>query len=73
MAEGLLARAGSAGEVQPTHNGLVSEIGSAREVVSRQLSRSERSGLVTPARGKVTLLSRGALEHKAPGRQTPFG
>lgn len=67
LAEALLARADAAGEVHLTHDGLASEIGSAREVVSRQLSRFERSGLVALARGKVTLLARGALEHKAAG------
>ena len=67
LAEALLALAGPGGEVNMTHDALASEIGSAREVVSRQLSRFERSGLVALARGKVTLLARGALERKAAG------
>jgi CRP/FNR family transcriptional regulator len=67
LAEALLALAGPGSEVNLTHHALASEIGSAREVVSRQLSRFERSGLVALARGKVTLLARGALERKAAG------
>ena len=67
LAEALLALAGHGSEVNMTHDALASEIGSAREVVSRQLSRFERSGLVALARGKVTLLARGALERKAAG------
>jgi CRP/FNR family transcriptional regulator len=67
LAEALLALAGPGGEVNMTHDALASEIGSAREVVSRQLSRFERSGLVALARGKVTLLARSALERKAAG------
>jgi CRP/FNR family transcriptional regulator, anaerobic regulatory protein len=67
LAEALLALAGSGSEVNLTHDAIASEIGSAREVVSRQLSRFERSGLVALARGKVTLLARGALERKAAG------
>jgi CRP/FNR family transcriptional regulator len=67
LAEALLALAGPGGVVNMTHDALASEIGSAREVVSRQLSRFERSGLVALARGKVTLLARSALERKAAG------
>jgi CRP/FNR family transcriptional regulator len=67
LAEALLALAGPGGEVNMTHDALASEIGSAREVVSRQLSRFERSGLVALARGKVTLVARRALERKAAG------
>jgi CRP/FNR family transcriptional regulator len=67
LAEALLALAGPGGEVNMTHDALASEIGSAREVVSRQLSRFERSGLVALARGKVTLVARSALERKAAG------
>jgi len=63
----VLALAGPGSEVNLTHDALASEIGSAREVVSRQLSRFERSGLVALARGKVTLLARGTLERKAAG------
>lgn len=65
LAEALLALAGAGDEVNLTHDALAAEIGSAREVISRQLSRFERSGLVALARGKVTLLARGPLERKA--------
>lgn len=67
LAEALLARADPAGEVHLTHDALAAEIGSAREVVSRQLARFERAGLVALSRGKVTVLAAGALKHKAPG------
>lgn len=68
LAEALLARADDRGEVRLTHDALAAEIGSAREVVSRQLARFERARLVALARGKVTLLASAALKQKAAGQ-----
>lgn len=65
LAEALLARADPSGEVHLTHDSLAAEIGSAREVVSRQLARFERARLVALSRGKVTVLAAAVLKHKA--------
>lgn len=67
LAEALLARADAGGDVHLTHDALAAEIGSAREVVSRQLARFERARLVALSRGKVTLLALAALKQKAAG------
>ena len=44
------------GTVSSTHQALASEIGSAREVVSRVLKRLERFGLIRISRGSVDVL-----------------
>ncbi len=61
LAELLLARAAAGGDVAATHQELATELGSVREVVSRQLKEFERRGLVRLARGRVSLLDRSAL------------
>jgi len=66
LARLLLDRAGPDGVVEATHQSLADELGSVREVVSRQLSGLEQRGLVGSARGKVTLLD-------IPGLQTLSG
>jgi CRP/FNR family transcriptional regulator, anaerobic regulatory protein len=45
-----------------TQQQLASEIGTAREVVSRMLSEFHRRGLVLPVRGSITITNRPALE-----------
>lgn len=65
LAGALIARADPRGDVHMTHDALAAEIGSAREVVSRQLARFERSGLVSLSRGKVSLNAPAALAAKA--------
>ncbi|MCA0406135.1 MAG: Crp/Fnr family transcriptional regulator [Proteobacteria bacterium] len=60
LARALLA-AGREGVVNATHAELASEIGSAREVVSRQLSRFAEKGLIALERGKIILKDRVAL------------
>ena len=57
----LLQRADSAGEVESTHQALAAELGTAREVVSRQLKEFERRGWIHLQRGRVRLLDREAL------------
>ncbi|MEZ5953095.1 MAG: Crp/Fnr family transcriptional regulator [Hyphomonas sp.] len=64
LAEALLRLADPSGEIQMTHEALAAEIGSAREVVSRQLARFARSGLVDSSRGRVKILRRQGLEQK---------
>jgi CRP/FNR family transcriptional regulator, anaerobic regulatory protein len=49
--------------VQVTHQDIASEIGSAREVVSRHLKRFETLGFLKLDRGSIELLDRTALHH----------
>lgn len=60
LARALLAAAKD-GTVNATHAELANEIGSAREVVSRQLSRFAEKGLIALERGKIILKDRAAL------------
>ena len=65
IAQVLLARADAEGRVAATHQALAEEVGTAREVVSRQLDALAKAGLVRTARGEVTVLNRPALEGRA--------
>lgn len=47
--------------VHKTHQQLADELGTAREVVSRQIKRLEQKGLVALSRGQVDILDRGSL------------
>lgn len=58
---GLLLEAPS-GVVTATHQQMADELGSAREVVSRQLKEFERSGWIRLMRGSVEVLDRTALQ-----------
>lgn len=49
-------------QVRRTHQQLADELGTAREVVSRQLKRFEVKGWLALGRGKLELLDRAALE-----------
>lgn len=60
LAELLLGRA-VAGEVAATHQELATELGSVREVVSRQLKEFERRGWLRLARGRITITDPRAL------------
>ena len=51
--------------VQRTHQQIADELGTAREVVSRQLKRFEQKGWVKLGRGQVQIVSRAALEKLA--------
>jgi len=48
--------------VHRTHQQIADELGTAREVVSRQLKRFEQKGWVALGRGQVDLLNRAQLE-----------
>jgi CRP/FNR family transcriptional regulator, anaerobic regulatory protein len=48
-----------------THQQIADELGTAREVVSRQLKRLEQKGLVTLGRGQVEIINRNALDEIA--------
>lgn len=62
LAERLLALARGKDTVHATHQQLASELGTAREVVSRQLTEFQRRGWITQSRGRVVLSDRDALQ-----------
>ncbi len=64
LAAALLARA-EGDRVQATHEELAAELGTAREVVSRQLKVFGQRGLVSRQRGQVTIVDRSRLEKLA--------
>ena len=70
LAEKLLSLADGDGEIRATHQQLASELGSAREVITRHLQAFQRKGWVNLARGKITITHRAALAaclHETPG------
>jgi len=67
LAERLLTLARDSGEVHATHQQLAAELGTAREVISRQLTEFQRRGWIAQSRGHVALTDRAALEAAAKG------
>lgn len=65
LATRLLALAGESDMVETTHQELAAELGTAREVVSRQLKDFERRGLVRLLRGRIQIIDRHTLGHRA--------
>ena len=61
LASRLLELAGEDQVVRATHAALGSELGTAREVVSRTLSEFQRRGWIGQARGEVHLIDRAGL------------
>ena len=61
LADRLLQMAPQAGPLRITHQQLATELGTAREVVSRQLSEFQRRGLIHQSRGAVEITDRPAL------------
>ncbi|UCH74125.1 MAG: Crp/Fnr family transcriptional regulator [Rhodospirillales bacterium] len=61
LARFLIERADTAGRLEATHQALAVELGTAREVVSRQLKEFERKGMVALSRGCISLRDRQAL------------
>jgi CRP/FNR family transcriptional regulator, anaerobic regulatory protein len=61
LAQRLLALADDSGIVEQTHQGLAVELGTAREVISRQIKEFERRGHVDLERGRIVLRDRQAL------------
>jgi len=59
----LVERQDADGDLKRTHNELAVELGSAREVISRQLKEFERRGWITLLRGHVKICNAGALEN----------
>lgn len=67
LARALIRLAGRDLRVDATHEVLATEIGSAREVVSRQLGQFARDGLVSLTRGHIALCDPGRLRTLAHG------
>lgn len=61
LAQKLLELGREAGHVHLTHQQLATELGSAREVISRQLQEFQRRGWISATRGDVALTSATAL------------
>ena len=62
LAERLLALAGDLKEILATHQQLASELGTAREVVSRVLSDFQKREMIAQSRGRIALIDRNALK-----------
>lgn len=62
LAQKLLELGRISGHVQLTHQQLATELGSAREVVSRQLQEFQRRGWISATRGDVQLTDVAALD-----------
>ncbi|MCK5623564.1 MAG: Crp/Fnr family transcriptional regulator [Alphaproteobacteria bacterium] len=65
LAAALIARSSGGGEIELTHQELAVELGTAREVVSRQLKGFEQRGWVGLGRGRIRIADRDALENLA--------
>ena len=65
LAEFLLGHADDSGRLSATHQSLAMELGTAREVVSRQLKEFERRGWVQLHRGALDVVDGGGLERLA--------
>ncbi len=65
LAERLLSLAGDFKEISATHQKLASELGTAREVISRVLQDFQKRGMVAQSRGRIALTDKPALRHLA--------
>ncbi|WP_224826478.1 Crp/Fnr family transcriptional regulator [Cognatishimia sp. MH4019] len=61
LAERLLALAGDLKEIAATHQQLASELGTAREVISRILQDFQKREMIGQSRGRIALLDKPAL------------
>ena len=68
LARRLLELCGPDGEVNCTHQFLATDLGSAREVISRILKRWQQKGAVSLERGRIKILSRSAISQLASPR-----
>ncbi|MFK5915789.1 MAG: Crp/Fnr family transcriptional regulator [Woeseiaceae bacterium] len=64
LARFLLAQA-SQDKLHATHQVIATELGSAREVISRQLKSFEQSGWIEQQRGQITIMDQDALSQLA--------
>lgn len=67
LARFLADRADAGGNLGATHQAIAVELGTAREVVSRQLKEFERQGLVALSRGRISVRDAAALREMCAG------
>ncbi len=65
LAHKLLELAGDGSDLAMTHQQLATELGTAREVISRQVHELQRRGWIASGRGSVKLIDRQALQRLA--------
>ena len=65
LAQRLLELGGEAGHVELTHQQLAAELGTAREVISRQLNEFQRRGWITTSRGMIDVKNAEGLRRLA--------
>ncbi len=65
LAQKLVDLARGTGRVQATHQQLAAELGTAREVISRQLGEFQRRGWIGQTRGAIDLLDIAGIERLA--------
>lgn len=65
LAQRLISMVDDEGHLSATHQDLASELGTAREVISRQMQEFQRRGWVTGTRGEIEIANRDALEELA--------
>lgn len=61
LAERLLILAGGDREIAATHQEIASELGTAREVISRVLNDFQNRGLIVQSLGRITMSDKSAL------------
>lgn len=65
LAQRLLDLGGPKGHIDLTHQQLAAELGTAREVISRQLNEFQRRGWITTSRGAIDIVRPDALRQLA--------
>ena len=65
LAQRLVERANDQGRIDLTHQQLAAELGTAREVVSRQLNEFQRRGWISTSRGAIDLVQPNELRRLA--------
>ncbi|MFN4130742.1 MAG: Crp/Fnr family transcriptional regulator [Paracoccaceae bacterium] len=65
LSQKLLELARGSGRISATHQQMAAELGTAREVVSRQLGEFQRRGWIGQTRGAIDLIDRTAVEQLA--------
>jgi CRP/FNR family transcriptional regulator len=65
LAQRLLDLERGTGQIKATHQQLAAELGTAREVISRQLGEFQRRGWIRQSRGSVELVDTAGLERLA--------
>ncbi|WP_439122473.1 Crp/Fnr family transcriptional regulator [Marivita sp.] len=65
LAARLISLAPDENNLVATHQQLATELGTAREVISRVLHDFQKRGFIAQSRGKITLLDRGKITHLA--------